>query len=288
MRFSRRRAHSFPRALGPHLAALEYVLPASLATAYELAQVPTKHRAARPGQAGEVLADCFVAEFQRFALDKIGLAAATVVASALDEAATRVTELNLTDAQSQAGADATQLVIDALEGRPLTFTTISPAVPVLAEVLGLAAPDSRAQWRPMVTAMWLALAAAESVRQGVVALHAEAQAGIIGLRNAAAEAFLIELPETPAIVREELEPLIGGVPDHLDLGTVVDYLLTSRLLRSSRSWCPTSTRCWRALRGRPGSRFRLRRARVAGGCRRRPDADAAVRGNARRCRHGAG
>ncbi len=219
-----------PRALGPHLAALEYVLPASLATAYELAQVPTAQLAARPGQAGEVLADCFVAEFQRFALDKIGLAAATVVASALDEAATRVTELNLTNAQRQAGADATQLVIDALEGRPLTFTTISPAVPVLAEVLGLAAPDSRAQWRPMLTAMWLALAAAESVRQGVVALHAEAQAGIIGLRNAAAEAFLIELPETPAIVREELEPLIGGVPDHLDLGTVVDYLLTSRLL----------------------------------------------------------
>ena len=171
-----------------------------------------------------------MAEFQRFALDKIGLAAATVVASALDEAATRVAELNLTDAQRQAGADATQLVIDALEGRPLTFTTISPAVPVLAEVLGLAAPDARAQWRPMLTAMWLALAAAESVRQGVVALHAEAQADIIGLRNAAAEAFLVELPETPAIVREELEPLIGGVPDHLDLGTVVDYLLTSRLL----------------------------------------------------------
>ncbi len=219
-----------PRALGPHLAALEYVLPASLATAYELAQVSTARLAARPGQAGEVLADCFVAEFQRFALDKIGLAAATVVASALDEAATRVAELNLTDAQRQAGADATQLVIDALEGRPLTFTTISPAVPVLAEVLGLAAPDARAQWRPMLTAMWLALAAAESVRQGVVALHAEAQAGIIGLRNAAAEAFLVELPETPAIVREELEPLIGGVPDHLDLGTVVDYLLTSRLL----------------------------------------------------------
>jgi hypothetical protein len=160
-----------PRALGPHLAALEYVLPASLATAYELAQVPTAELAARPGQAGEVLADCFVAELQRFALDKLGLAPATAVGCALDEAATRVAELNLTNAQRRAGANATQALIDALEGRPLTFTTISPVVPMLAEVLGLAAPDSRAQWRPMLAGMWLALAAAESVRQGVVALH---------------------------------------------------------------------------------------------------------------------
>jgi hypothetical protein len=219
-----------PRALGPHLAALEYVLPASLATAYELAQVPTAELAARPGQAGEVLADCFVAELQRFALDKLGLAAATAVGCALDEAATRVAELNLTNAQRRAGANATQALIDALEGRPLTFTTISPVVPMLAEVLGLAAPDSRARWRPMLAGMWLALAAAESVRQGVVALHAEAGAGVIGLRSAAADSFLVELPETPAIVREELEPLIGEVPDRLDLGTVVDYLLTSRLL----------------------------------------------------------
>lgn len=219
-----------PRALAPHLAALEYVLPASLATAYELAQVPTAQLAARPGQAGEVLADCFVAEFQRFALDKIGLAAATAVGCALDDAATRVAELTLTTAQRRAGVDATQALIDALEGQPLTFVTISPAVPVLAEVLGLAAPDSRAQWRPLLTAMWLALAAAESIRHGVVAAHAEAEAGIIGLRNAAADAFLITLPETPAIVREEMEPLIGEVPDRLDLGTVVDYLVTGRVL----------------------------------------------------------
>ena len=219
-----------PRALAPHLAALEYVLPASLATAYELAQVPTAELAARPGQAGEVLADCFVAELQRFALDKLGLAAATAVGCALDEAATRVAELNLTNAQRRAGANATQALIDALEGRPLTFTTISPVIPMLAEVLGLAAPDSRAQWRSMLAGMWLALASAESVRQGVVALHAEAGAGVIGLRSAAADAFLVELPETPAIVREELEPLIGDVPDRLGLGTVVNYLLTSRLL----------------------------------------------------------
>jgi hypothetical protein len=217
-----------PRALGPHLAALEYVLPASLATAYELAQVPTAELAARPGQAGEILADCFMAEFQRFALDKLGLAAATAIGCALEEAATRVAELSLTNAQRRAGADATQALIDALEGRPLTFTTVSPVVPVLAEVLGLAAPDSRARWRPMLAAMWLALAAAESVRQGVAA-HAEAEAGIIGLRSAAADAFLVELPETPSIVREELQPLIGEVPDRLDLGTVVDYLLTTRL-----------------------------------------------------------
>ncbi len=82
----------------------------------------------------------------------------------------------------------------------------------------------------MLAAMWLALAAADAIRQGVVTAHAEAEAGVIGLRSAAADAFLVELPETPAIVREELEPLIGEVPDRLDLGTVVDYLLTSRLL----------------------------------------------------------
>jgi hypothetical protein len=219
-----------PPALRPHLAALEYVLPASLATAYELAQVPTAEMAARPEQAGEILADCFTAELQRFALDKLGLAGAIVIGRALDEAATRVAELSLTPAQRQAGADATQVLIEALEGRPLTFTTISPAVPALAEVLGLAAPDTRAQWRPVLSATWLALAAAESIRQGIVPLQAQAEAGIIGLRRAAAEAFLVELPETPAIVREELEPLIGQVPDRLELGTVVDYLVTSRLL----------------------------------------------------------
>jgi hypothetical protein len=219
-----------PRAMGPNLAALEYVLPASLATAYELAQVPTAELAARPGQAGEILADCFMAEFQRFALDKLGLAAATAIASALDEAATRVAELNLTAGQRQAGANGTQVLIDALEGRPLTFTTISPVIPALAEVLDLAAPQSRTQWRPMLAAMWLALAAADAIRRGVVTAHAEAEAGVIGLRSAAADAFLVELPETPEIVREELEPLIGEVPDRLDLGTVVDYLLTIRLL----------------------------------------------------------
>jgi hypothetical protein len=217
-----------PRSLGPHLAALEFVLPASLATAYELAQVPTAELAARPEQAGDVLVDCFVSELQRFALDKLGLAAASVIGSALDDAATRVAELSLTTAQRQAGAAATQALIDALEGRPLTFTTISPAVPVLAEVLDLAAPDARAQWRPMLTGMWLALAAADAIRQGVVA-HAEAEAGVIGLRKAAADVFLVELPETPAIVGEELAPLIGDVPDRLELGTVVDYLVTSRL-----------------------------------------------------------
>ena len=219
-----------PRALWPNLAALEYVLPASLATAYELAQVPTAELAARPGQAGEILVDCFIAEFQRFALDKLGFAAASVIGSALDEAATRVAELNLTTAQRQAGANATQTLIDALEGRPLTFLTISPVVPVLAEVLDLAAPQSRAQWRPMLAGMWLALAAADSIRRGVVTAHAEAEAGVIGLRSAAADGFLVELPQTPEIVREELAPLIGEVPDRLDLGTVVDYLLTSHLL----------------------------------------------------------
>ena len=219
-----------PRALGPNLAALEYVLPASLATAYELAQVPTAELAARPGQAGEILADCFIAEFQRFALDKLGLAAATAIASALDDAATRVAELNLTAAQRQAGAAATQALIDALEGRPLTFTTISPVVPVLADALDLAAPDSRTVWRPMLAGMWLALAAADSIRRGVTTLHGQAEAGVIGLRSVAIDGFLVELPDTPAIVREELEPLIGEVPDRLDLGTVVDYLLTSRLL----------------------------------------------------------
>ena len=81
--------------------------------------------------------------FQRFALDKLGLAAATAIGCALDEAATRVAELGLTNAQRRAGADATQALIDALEGRPLTFTAISPAVPVLAEVLGIAAADAR-------------------------------------------------------------------------------------------------------------------------------------------------
>jgi hypothetical protein len=192
-----------PRVLGPNLAALEYVLPASLATAYELAQVPTAELAARPGQAGEILADCFMAEFQRFALAKLGLAA-TAIASALDEAASRVAELNLTAAQRQAGANATQVLIDALEGRPLTFATVSPAIPVLAEVLDLAAPQLRTQWRPMLAAMWLALAAAEAIRRGVVTAHAEAGAGVIGLRSAAADAFLVELPETPEIVREEL------------------------------------------------------------------------------------
>lgn len=219
-----------PRAFGPNLAALEYVLPASLATAYELAQVPTAELAARPAQAGEILADCFVAEFQRFALDKLGLAAATAVCRAIDRAADRVAELNLNAAQRQAGADATQSLIDALEGRALSFATISPAIPALAEVLDLAAPQSRTQWRPMLAAMWLALAAADAIRRGVTTLHAEAEAGVIGLRAAAADGFLVELPDTPQIVRDELEPLIGQVPDHLDLGAVVDYLLTSRLL----------------------------------------------------------
>ena len=218
-----------PRALHPHLAALEYVLPATLNTAYELAQIATGELAARPERAGEVLADCFLAELQRFMLDKLGLGAATLVARALDDLAQRIAELDLNAGQRNSIASTARTLIAALQGEQLTFATTAQVVPGLAEILEELADDDRAQWRPLLAGVWLSLAAGEAIRRGIVPLHASASAGLVGLQTAAAEAFLVELPETPAIVREELEPLIGAVPDRLDLGTVADYLVETRL-----------------------------------------------------------
>lgn len=220
---------SLPRSLHPHLAALEYVLPATLATAYELAQSASATLATRPDEAGDILVDCFLAELQRFALDKLGLAAMTLLARSLDIIGPDLQEAEFTDGERDAAADAIRTLINALEGKPLTFSTLGTLVPDLGDLLESIAPNRRSEWRPLLAALWLALAAAESVRQGVIAAGAQASANVVGLRAAAAGAFQVVLPQTPEIVGAELEPFIGEVPDRLDLAAVVDYLVLTRL-----------------------------------------------------------
>lgn len=228
-----------PPSLRVHLAALEFALPALLNAAYEIAQIDTAALAARPALAGEVFAACIGAELQRFVLDKLALGAATLVAAQLDALSERLAAAPLPDAAARTAAAAVRSALDLLEGRALTLTSATEALPALAAVLDAVDAAGRSTWRPALAALWLSLAAADALRQGIVARHAGASAGVMGLAAQVTGALTIEIRDVPTFIQDELQARLG-IPRASKLGftQVVAWLIDSQLLPRLRLAVP--------------------------------------------------
>ncbi|MCV2362335.1 hypothetical protein LNV23_02600 [Paucibacter sp. DJ1R-11] len=228
-----------PPSLRVHLAALEFALPALLNASYEIAQIDSAKLGANPALAGEVFAACITAELQRFVLDKLALGAATLVAARLDAIANRLSAAPLPDAKARAAAAAVRAAMELLEGKALTLTSASEALPALVAVLDAVDAAGRSIWRPALAAMWLSLAAADALRKGVVARTASASAGVIGLATQVSQAMSIEIRDVPAFVQDELQARLG-IPrsSKLDFKILVAWLVDTKLLPQLRMAVP--------------------------------------------------
>lgn len=229
-----------PPGLRDQLGPLEFVLPACLGAAYELGQVAAANLIANPGQAGRVFVDCMLAELQRYTLDMLALAAASAVADAV-RGHCEVAAQTLAPRARRAAATGIDSLITILRGAPLELSTVTALVDGLTGTLDALAPRSRPAWRAPLCALWLAVAAADAIRQGVTSAQANASVGLIGLGTAAAAAATIELPELPAVVREQIEATTGPIPGRLSLAAAVDELVRTQLLPALSQVVPGAT-----------------------------------------------
>ncbi|MFG6467221.1 hypothetical protein [Roseateles sp. BYS87W] len=230
-----------PPALTLPLAALEFALPALLHAAYEIAQIDTAALAARPAVAGEVFAACMGAELQRFVLDQLARGAAARLAAQLDAVMDRLAAAPPSDVATRTAA-AVQAALDALasmEGEGWTLTRATEALPRLVALLDALDAAERSTCRTALAALWLSLAAAQALRQGVVAAQASASAGVLGLATQVSQVIQIEIRDVPAFVQDELHARLGLPRDsRLSFANAVAWLIDSRLLPQLRAALP--------------------------------------------------
>jgi hypothetical protein len=203
---------------------LDFALPIALHAAYELGQQAVLSALSDSEYMVEPFVDTFVADLQRYAVDKLAEAGQQLLVHAIDSMLHRATAEHLDDAQRARLPGEIEALIDDLDGSVVTFATLPPVVGRLVSIFSILAPEESSHWRQPITVVWVALAAAEALRSAIGS--ASASGGVVGLATVSVEADVVGVPliNPPEIVREELTQHFGAMPAMLMFHDAVDYL----------------------------------------------------------------
>ncbi|MGJ7460028.1 lamin tail domain-containing protein [Halomonas sp. MA07-2] len=213
-----------PEHFQPAVELLDFALPLTLQSAYELGQRAVLSALNDTELQVQPFIDNTFAQLQRYLIDKLAGAGERLAAGLLENALLRVSEGHLSAAQQAALRPVVEGLIDDLVDRPLTVQILPSILDRLIHVFTVVAPAETTHWREPLTVLWVSVATTEALRQQIGTLRASGS--VVGLGAVAVEADLVALPllEPPPVVRAALAQHLGDMPDRLMLHDALDYL----------------------------------------------------------------
>jgi hypothetical protein len=213
-----------PANLLPALDYLELLLPVSLDTAYEIGQ----HNAKvfdDPDVCLKLFVDCFTAQAQRYALDKLVDFGLQGLNTFLQDSLDQIAGAQLDRAEREHVVRVLNSVIDLLRQQELHSTNLSQFIDPVSEALDALLPESKPKWEVALSVVWFALASVEAIRYGFDIASASASASFLGLTTPPASGQVLSLTEPPAVVVDTFRRALGYTPSRFTFGDALEYLI---------------------------------------------------------------
>ena len=208
----------------PAAAVLEFTLPLALNAAYELGQAAVFDALGSPDKLTGKFNGAFVAQLQKFALDRLTETGLNLIKGYLQSAINGIFDRDIPLQQLEDMHDQALALAERFKKGEFTLADLNQALTGLMDLLTTLYPNEVEDWRRPISMAWVALAAAEAVRAGVQSLSASASIDVVGVNGGSVGGGAFTLPDPPALVRDELAAFFNVMPPSLELRHAVDYL----------------------------------------------------------------
>ena len=213
-----------PANLLPTIDYVELLLPVSLSTAYEIGQ-HNGNVFDDPEACVKLFVDCFTAQAQRYALDKLVDFGLQELNKLLQSSFGQISGAQLTRTEREHAVQVLNDLIDLLRQQELHSINLNQFVDSVSEVLDVLLPGSKPEWEVALSVAWFALASVEAIRYGFETASGSASASFLGLMTPPASGQILSLIEPPEVVIDTFRRALGYTPSRFTFGDALDYLI---------------------------------------------------------------